>query len=112
MAKLNDNKLVMIQSNQTIRVTSGLQYEDFTKKDSDLPNRMKVAPKWQGSMVLIEKGQHTYPAEIATWHTVLSLQDKGVLTIGTIIDKGGNGAEAKKTETTRGRKSLSDIAGE
>ena len=111
-------KFVKIQSSQTIRVTAGLQYADYTKPNSDIPNRMKVAPKWPKMMVLIKQGQHTYPAEITEWETVKSLEASGVLTIGALTDndEAGEAVEAKHRLDVAAAdikpKSLSDIAGD
>lgn len=77
---------VTIQSNVTIMVTGGLQYKDLTNKDSQLPNRMKVASEWPKLSVLIKQGQHIYPSEIVEWQTVQALQKDGVLTIGAYVD--------------------------
>ena len=120
MPRVNNNtskQYVKIQSSQTIRVTSGLQYEDYTKQQSDVPNRMKVAPQWNKLMVLITTGQHTYPAEVAEWKTVKNLAKEGVLTIGEFTDVDNDGASAVKQELDQAHaeiktRSLSEIAGE
>lgn len=103
---------VRVQSSMTIRVTSGLQYQDFTKKDSDIPNRMKVAPRWQDCMCLIKQGQHVYPAEIVEWNSVKALQQNGILTIGEFIDSTDEeeAVEAKK-QISNTMKSLAELAG-
>ena len=112
-------KFVKIQSSATVRVTSGLQYQDFTKQNSDVPNRMKVAPEWQNAMCLIKMGQHVYPSEIIEWPTVKLLQKDGVLTIGEFVDDAEDEVVKNKTELNDAvesikskTKSLSDIAGE
>lgn len=90
---------VTIQSNVTIMVTGGLQYKDLTNKDSQLPNRMKVACEWPKLNVLIKQGQHIYPSEIVEWPTVQALQKDGVLTIGAYIDN-PNDVEIEKLKET------------
>ena len=113
MRESKENKAyVKIQSSMTIRVASGHQYQDFTKKDSDIPNRLKVAPKWQDCMCLIKQGQHVYPAEIADWHSVKALQSNGTLTIGAFVDSVDDAEviESKK-QISNAMKSLADLAG-
>lgn len=110
-------KYVKIQSNMTIRVTGGLQFDDYTKRDSDIPNRLKVAPEWPKLMVLIQVGQHTYPSEIVNWSSVRALQEKGILTIGEFTDDEADNVAETKAELNRAieqikSKSLADIAGE
>ena len=79
-------EFVRIQSDTTITVTSGLQYVDSTDKESHLDNRLKVAASWPKMTVEIKQGKGVYPAEIASWPTVKSLEKDGILTIGQFID--------------------------
>ena len=81
-------KYVYIQSELNIMVTKDLDFNDFTRKDSDVPNRMRISPIWSRLTVMIKQGQHLYPAEIAEWKTVKSLVEAGKMTIGTYTDSG------------------------
>lgn len=76
-------KFVQIQSDVTIRVTTGLQNKDVTNPDAHVPDRLKVNPEWPKHQVLIRKGAHRYPAEIAEWASVKALAKDKVLTIGS-----------------------------
>lgn len=77
-------KFVQIQSDVTIRVTTGLQNKDVTNPDAHVPDRLKVNPEWPKYQVLICKGAHRYPAEIAEWASVKALAADKILTIGSI----------------------------
>ena len=79
-------KFVQIQSDVTIRVTTGLQNKDVTNPDAHIPDRLKVNPEWPKHQVLIRKGAHRYPAEIAEWASVKALAEDKILTIGSIED--------------------------
>ncbi len=79
-------KYVQINSTETISVTPGLQRLNVTNENSDVPNRLKVSPLWAKATVLIKKGIHEYPAEIASWNTVKALERDGILTIGKQTD--------------------------
>lgn len=87
-------KYVQIQSSINIAVTSGLQAKDFTNLESDIPNRMKVSAEWPKTTILVKKGQHWYPSEIAEWPTVKSLVDSGVMTIGIDSDEKSDSTDA------------------
>ena len=89
-------KYVRIHSNTNIRVTPGLQYEDVTKRDSDLQDRLKVNPLWPTAIVYIYKGSYLYPSEIAEWETVKALAKDKILTIGEFTDTEEGDVEAKK----------------
>lgn len=77
---------VYIHSTESIVVTAGLQYEDHTKQDSDIANRMKIAPVWPKLKMLIKKGKFIYPSIITEWNTVKVLVKEGILTIGEELD--------------------------
>lgn len=79
-------KFVQIHSNVTITVTPGLQYANHTKLDSDIKDRLKVAPQWVDGCIKIKQGQHDYPAIVAEYPTVKSLARDGVLTIGKFFE--------------------------
>ena len=81
-----EKNYVQIQSNKTIQVTSGLQFSDYTDVESPLANRKNVKPRWTKGAYLIKTGQHWYPAEIAKWSTVKSLEKSGILTIGKFAE--------------------------
>lgn len=100
-------ELVTIQSSRTIRVTSGLQYDDVTNPDAHIPDRLKVKPNWAKKMYIIKEGKYDYPAEIAEWNTVKALERDGILTIAPVHI-------VPEKEAVRPQKSskLADIAGE
>lgn len=79
-------KFVQIQSNTTIKVTTGLQNKDVTNPDAHVPDRLKVNPEWPKAQILIRQGVHRYPVEISEWPTVKALAKDKVLTIGAISD--------------------------
>lgn len=81
------SKYVRIQSSINITVTSGLQGIDLTRQDSDIPNRLNLAPSWPKTRVDIEAGSHWYPAEIAEWSTVKALQNDNIITVGEFSDE-------------------------
>lgn len=89
---------VKISSTMNINVTSGLQANDITKENSDIPNRMKVIPMW--SSCLIKAGVHTYPSNILEWQSVKALVKQEVLTISDFVDAptGEDEAELKRTK--------------
>lgn len=91
-------KYVQIQSNINIVVHPGLGYNDYTKKDSDVPNRLKIAPTWPKDKVMIKKGQHLYESKITEWPSVKALEKDGVLTVGQSFDNldGTNSVADKK----------------
>lgn len=74
---------VKIQSKKTINVTEGLPYQNFTKKDSDIPNRMKIAPVWPKKTITIKEGTHFYPSEIVEFNSVKKLEELEIITIDT-----------------------------
>ena len=74
---------VKIQSKKTINVTDGLPYQNFTKKDSDIPNRMKIAPTWPKKTILIKEGTHFYPSEVVKFDSVKKLEELDIVTIDT-----------------------------
>lgn len=79
-------KFVQIQSNTTIRVTTGLQNKDVTNPDAHVPDRLKINPEWPKYQVLIKQGAHKYPAEIAEWPTVKALVKDKIITIGSVSE--------------------------
>lgn len=91
-------KYVQIQSSINIAVTSGLQAKDFTNHESDIPNRMKISAEWPKTTILIRKGQHWYPSQIADWNTVKSLVASGVMTIGMDSDTKSDSEDAEEFE--------------
>ena len=111
-------KVVTIQSNINIVVTNGLQFEDLTPQDSDIPNRFRI--KSRIKHIQIKKGQHQYPAEIAKWSTVKALEkDKLLSVVGEMIiddakEKAEEEAKKKKKliDSIPEVKSLGDVAGD
>lgn len=79
-------KFVQIQSDATIRVTTGLQNKDVTNPDAHVPDRLKINPEWPKYQVLIKQGAHKYPAEIAEWPTVKALAKDKIITIGSVSE--------------------------
>lgn len=82
------SKFILIQSNQTVRVTRGLDVIDNTNYNSDIPNRANFRPNWTKSTVIIKAGQFAYPIEITEWQSVKALEKDGVLTIGKELEDG------------------------
>lgn len=103
-------EFVTIQSSITITVTSGLGAIDHTRKDSDIPNRLKIEPTWTKKTVMIKKGQGIYPAYIAEWATVKALEKDRILTIGAYCDNADGTNNLKKPEKKPAGKSLEEIA--
>lgn len=116
---------IRIQSKQTINVTPGLEYADYTNYDSDIPNRLKVSAAWPKATVQIREGVDLYPAEIAEWSTVKALEKNGVLTISTTDETPSEKKveeaeelkvqlekieEVKKTNSKKKKKTLEDAA--
>ena len=102
-----EKNYVQIQSNKTIQVTSGLQFSDYTDVESPLANRKNVKPRWTKGTCLIKTGQHWYPAEIAKWSTVKSLEKSGILTIGKFSETCDDENVVK--ESTKLKRNLKDI---
>ena len=93
-------KFVRIQSTIDICVTAGLQGRDLTRKDSDIPDRLKVSPDWPKMTMFIHKGAGNYPAEIAEWNTVKALVKDKVLTVGEVVDENEASEEEVKSAAT------------
>lgn len=85
---------VRIQSNVNIQVTGGLQNDDVTRVDSDIPDRLKVSPQWPKLVVMIVKGAGIYPSEIVEWKTVKALARDKIITIGEFLESPETEAEA------------------
>lgn len=94
-----EKKYVKIQSNETIKVTSGLQFSDYTDVGQPTPNRKNVKPRWTKGSCLIKVGQHWYPGEVAKWDSVKVLEKKGILTIGQFADTCDDEEVIKQTKT-------------
>ena len=90
---------VRIQSNINIQVTGGLQNDDVTRTDSDIPDRLKVSPQWPNLVVMIHQGAGVYPSEIVDWPTVKSLARDKVITIGQYLDSPESEADAATKRT-------------
>lgn len=80
-------KLIKIQSSIAITVTENLEYIDYTKKDSDIPNRLKVSPTWFKKVVDINQGVGYYPEEVKDWSSVKALVEANIFTLGEIVDE-------------------------
>lgn len=80
-------KYVRIQSTMNITVTPGLQYQDVTNPQAQVPDRLKINALWAKATVDIKQGVHWYPAEIKKWNTVQQLVKEKVLTFGEEADK-------------------------
>lgn len=116
---------VRIASQKSIRVTCGLQNKDVTNPDAHVADRLKISPQWPTCTVLIKRGSHLYPSEIASWNTVKALARDKTITIGEFTDTPeedvANVSNAlrmnlkqqglEKKSTTK-KTSLADIAGE
>lgn len=81
------SKFVTIHSEETIRVTAGLDYIDATNMESRKDDFKNIKQNWSKVYMLILKGKHVYPAEIAEWPTVKALEKDKVLTVSFEIDE-------------------------
>lgn len=100
------SEFIRIQSKIDINVTPGLQYDDHTNYDSDLPNRLKVSPSWPKAIVHIKAGVDIYPGEIREWETIKALEKSGVITVGDSIEEP---SEEKTKEATSLRAAMEKI---
>lgn len=91
-----EKKFVKIQSNINIEVTAGLQHQDHSMPDANIPDRLKIAPMWNMATCFIQVGAHFYPAVIAEWPTVKSLQEHGQLSISGFFDNADGEPEVEK----------------
>ena len=98
---------VVIQSNIDINVTKGLEHQNFTNENSDLPNRLKVQPEWNKTECLIHKGQGTYPSEVKDWLTVKALVKDGILTVGAETNE-LLGDDVRKKETVETKTNIQE----
>ena len=96
-------KFVKIQCDVNIEVTEGLQSIDMTNRDAHVADRLRVAPAWVQTRVLIRKGAGVYPACIQHWSTVKALAANGTLTIGAETDEGDEAAEEQLAKLERAR---------
>ena len=102
----NRKPYVRIQSQQTIRVTVGLNNQDNTNPDAHVADRLKISSLWPKAMMVINVGAHLYPSEIIDWPTVRALEKDGVITIGSFEDTAGADVVKKREELLRGLKSI------
>lgn len=79
-------KYVEIQSSINIEVNAGLIYHDQTNPNALAENRLRVVQDWVSTIVLVKKGKHVYPSEIATWQSIKNLVARGDMTIGKELD--------------------------
>jgi len=93
-------KFVEINSSLTIAVVAGMEALDATDYKSHAPDRLNAKAAWVDTRVLIKQGLYWYPAEIANYATVKSLNQNGKLTIGAFSDTCPNQeeVEAKRDE--------------
>lgn len=101
-----EKKYVKIQSDITIKVTSGLQFSDYTDVNQPVPNRKNVKPRWTKGAVLIKKGQHMYPAVVATWKSVKALEECGKLSVAGYSDTADEETEKLANELDKGLKEI------
>jgi len=87
---------VQIQSDVTIEVNPGLLNQNMTKEDSDIADRLKINPIWPKFGILVKKGQHIYPSEVADWHSVKMLVKNKLATIGQYLDSAPSEVVAMK----------------
>lgn len=78
---------VQINSQVTINATCGLQFKNKTNPNSRLENNMKIDPTWAKLCVVVKKGVHWYPSEVAEWHSVKALIEHGLATLGVEADE-------------------------
>lgn len=96
-----EKNMIKIQSSMNVRVTAGLQYQDFTPNVDGLPNRLRVQPEWVQSAVMIEEGVGYYPAEIAEWETTKSLVENGIISIMSATDTQVSDEDKSKADEIR-----------
>ncbi len=83
----NKEKFIQIQSSINIGVTPGLNALDISEKDAHVPDRLKVQALWPKLTVNIKSGQGVYPEVIKNWNSVKKLAEKGIITIGQVVDE-------------------------
>lgn len=96
-------KIITINSNRNIFVF-GSAYSQNTPTDGQKINLNTST--WTKTRILIEKGIHTYPAEIASWDTVKSLEESGVLTISAPKDGEPNPKDVQAVQAVAKAKEL------
>ena len=84
---------VELHSDVTVRVEPSPEvYENATKTDSDIPNRMKIIEGHSKYGILIRQGQHRYPASILEWPVVKAMIEKKKFVVKSEEDD-SNGSE-------------------
>lgn len=78
---------VQINSQVTINATCGLQFKNKTNPNSRLENNMKIDPVWAKLCIVVKKGIHWYPSEVADWHSVKKLIEHKVASIVSDADE-------------------------
>lgn len=74
-------KFVRIQSNRKLTVFGSLDSLDVTNPKELVPNKLRVKPMWQNTMIELVKGVGYYPAEVAEWGTIKCLIADKVITL-------------------------------
>lgn len=82
----NEKRFIRATSTKTLEVNAGLIGVNMTNKSAAVADRLRVAPQWVATRVLIKAGTRWYPALIKQWKCVQSLVRDGVLTFGESAD--------------------------
>lgn len=89
---------VRISSEVNIQVTAGLQCEDVSNPNANIPDRLKVNPHWTKFVCAIRKGNNIYPSEIIDWPSVQALNAAKVITILEETDEIDERAKTQKNK--------------
>ena len=94
---------VDLYSEITVRVEPSVEmYQNATKQDSDIKDRMKIIEKHSQYGVLIKKGEYRYPSNILDWPVVKFMIDAKKFTVKAETD------EDEGDETLKRQKELLD----
>lgn len=82
----NMKKFIKINSMIDVEVYPDLGAIDATNPNAPMADRLSVKPDWVYP-VLIRKGIHSYPSEVAGWKSVKRLAEKNLLSISEGLDE-------------------------
>ena len=80
-------RFIRATSTKNLEVNAGLLGVNMTNKSAAVADRLRVAPQWVGTRVLIKQGTFWYPAMIKDWKCCKALVRDGVLTFGELADE-------------------------
>lgn len=88
---------VELHSDVTVRVEPSPDvYENLTKVDSDIKDRMKIAEGHSKYGILIKAGQHRYPASILEWPVVKAMIEAKKFVVKEETDDSNGDAELER----------------